>query len=432
MSEAIRDSGEVPDGYEEVEFGPKTLVVPSDWTVESFGEVFQRRKESIEAENGQSVRYVGLEHLDSGELDLNGYEENGLDRSSSRAFREGDVLFGKLRPNLNKAAIAPFGGICSSDIIPIYSADPTLQQYLPYLMHSEIVRDRVVSTMEGTNLPRTSWSDLEKILIPLPPKPEQRRIADILSTVDRQIQQSKEFVELTQEVRKGVLNEVIQKGRGARQGDKIKLGPKSLIKPNDWEITSIGEVADVTVGHVSSISEHYSREGEIPVLSTKNISESGILLSDVYRVDEEFDQNNIGSRANPGDIIMARHGDGGICAQVPESIGQVQCLNVVIIKPKTIDSDFLQYQMNLKETRKRLMSMAGGSVQSVVNTGTIRSFKIVAPPEEEQLRIANIGNTIKKALDDGIRQKQKLIELKRGLMQDLLTGKVRVNPDNAD
>nr|WP_236639572.1 hypothetical protein [Salinigranum halophilum] len=199
MSEALEQS-DIREGYEEVQFGPKALIVPGDWTTERLGDVFHHRRESINVNDGETVRYVGLKHLDSGQLDINGYDEDGRERSSSRAFREGDILFGKLRPNLNKAAIAPFTGICSSDIIPIYADDEALQRYLPYLMHSKLVRDRVVSTMEGTNLPRTSWGDLKNTLIPSPHSPNSaasptsfRRSTSRFSRLTRSLTSERQF-----------------------------------------------------------------------------------------------------------------------------------------------------------------------------------------------------------------------------------------------
>jgi len=287
--------------------------------------------------------------------------------------------------------------------------------------------DRISSLTEGTGISHVPRDFTQTFEVLKPPLDEQRRIADILSTVDEQIQQTNQIIELVTRLRRGILNDVISNGKYENKSASVNLGPKSVRKPDSWKIVSIGDVAEVTVGHVSGISDDYSDSGRIPVLSTKNISEAGIDLSEVHYVSESFDQENPGSRASPGDIIMARHGEGGTCAQVPNSLGQAQCLNVVIIKPQKINADFLQHQMNLPETRKRLMSMAGGSVQSVVNTGTIRSFQILLPDNSAQLNIAGIGNTVEELLNIEACRKSELMKLKRGLRQDLLTGKTRIN-----
>ena len=195
------------DEFKEVRIGVKKLEIPINWEVANFGDIYIKRNERSKTE--EEYNYVSLGHMETGNLKLMGKDNNGQNRSSNRVFKEGDVLYGKLRPYLRKGAIAEFEGICSTDIIPLYSTDKSINEYLIYVVHSKYFVDFAISTMEGTNLPRTSWSDIKKLNIPIPPLEEQKKIANILSSVDSKIQKKQEQKEKLEELKKGLMQKLL-------------------------------------------------------------------------------------------------------------------------------------------------------------------------------------------------------------------------------
>ena len=130
------------------------------------------------------VPYVGLEHLDSGAMDVNGCGDSSLVQSNCSSFKTGNILYGKLRPYLDKAIISPFDGICSTEIVVMDAKDNSTNQFLIYHIHSDDFVGHNVSHAFGTKMPRTSFDIIGEYLLPLPSLPEQHRIATILSTVD--------------------------------------------------------------------------------------------------------------------------------------------------------------------------------------------------------------------------------------------------------
>ena len=193
--------------FKEVRVGTKLIKIPTKWDLLQFNQVYKKRnKRNKEARN---YRYIGLEHIESGNINLIDYDKNGKERSSSRMFEEGDILYGKLRPYLDKAAISKFDGICSTDIIPIYSTDLSTNEYLLYLLHSKYFVDFAVSTMEGTNLPRTSWRVIKNLNIPVPPLEEQKKIASILSSVDEKIKKEEEYKSKLERLKKGLMQKLL-------------------------------------------------------------------------------------------------------------------------------------------------------------------------------------------------------------------------------
>ncbi|MDS0299366.1 restriction endonuclease subunit S [Halogeometricum sp. S1BR25-6] len=436
MSEALEQS-DLREGYEEVQLGPKTFIVPSDWSTERFGNVYQRRRASVDDLEDGEIRYVGLKHLDSGQLKINGYDEDGRERSSSRVFRKGDVLFGKLRPNLNKAAIAPFSGVCSSDIIPLYAKEDTHQQYLPHLMHSKLIRDRVVSTMEGTNLPRTSWKDLEKTLIPLPSLPEQRRIADILSTVEEQIQQTDGIIETRTELREGLLQNLLKNGIGHNKYNSLRVGPISIQVPKSWELEAIDDIIlpgkDGLRGGPpgSRIKKGNRVEQGYKIYVQDHVINDDFSLRDDYISEDKFEQLESAAPI-PGDVLVTRRGTIGKSTVFPENAKEgIISDSLIRIRPDSVClPEFLSLVINSSNLiRLQIQSLSYGSSRKGLNNKIVKQLIIPLPPIEEQEEIIEMLSVVNRTIDLENERRSQLSDLKRGLMQDLLTGKVRVKTD---
>lgn len=121
----------------------------------------------------------------------------------------GDVLFGKLRTNLRKAAVAPFDGLCSTDILPIFGEGDLETPYLLQLAQSGDLCQYAIATVSGANMPRTSWKQLSKFVVKLPPVPEQRKIVVIPSSVDDAIEKAQAVIEQVQLVKRGLMHELL-------------------------------------------------------------------------------------------------------------------------------------------------------------------------------------------------------------------------------
>jgi len=168
---------------QETEIGP----LPAHWRVVRLGEVATLFTRGIDPANAGAKRYIGLEHIEPGNIRLQHWGKADDVRSLKTAFQQGDVLYGKLRPYLDKAVLAEWDGICSTDILVIKTQSSLLPEFLAYLVHTSQFIDYAISTTTGVNHPRTSWKALQKFSIPLPPLAEQREIARILQAVDGKI-----------------------------------------------------------------------------------------------------------------------------------------------------------------------------------------------------------------------------------------------------
>lgn len=169
---------------QDTQIGP----IPAHWRVVRLGEVATLRMGTILPTEAPNAKYVGLEHLDSGETFIRRHGVAVETRSTKAVFKPGDILYGKLRPYLDKAAIAEWEGVCSTDILVLVGKPNNVDSYfLAYLMHSTHILSHAIATTTGVNHPRTSWKALSQTIIPLPPLPEQQEIARILQAVDEKI-----------------------------------------------------------------------------------------------------------------------------------------------------------------------------------------------------------------------------------------------------
>jgi len=184
-----------------------------DWKERALEELCSPRRELVEPSSTGANRYVGLEHIDPGSQRIRRWGNDGELRSTKSRFYVGDVLYGKLRPYLDKAALADFDGVCSTDIIPLRShsemADPC---YLSFLLHMAAFLAHAVATTSGVNHPRTSWGDIARFSYPIPPHPEQRAIAAVLSKIQAAVEVQDKLVATLKELKAATMARLFREG----------------------------------------------------------------------------------------------------------------------------------------------------------------------------------------------------------------------------
>lgn len=147
------------------------------------GEVAKERKETCKgSKNGYPI--VGLEHLTPEEITLSSWDED-KENSFTKFFRKGDILFGRRRAYLKKAALAPFEGICSGDITVIEAIpDKIIPDLLPFVIQNDALFDFAIGKSAGSLSPRVKWENLKNYEFELPDMDKQRELAKVLWAMD--------------------------------------------------------------------------------------------------------------------------------------------------------------------------------------------------------------------------------------------------------
>ncbi|MDM1523917.1 restriction endonuclease subunit S [Empedobacter sp. 225-1] len=167
-----------------------------NWEKVTLGEIVFEPKETakdIIAEGFEHI--VGLEHIVSGDVHLRNSFSNDTDTTFTKVFRAGDILFGRRRAYLKKAAQASFNGVCSGDITVMRANDKLDVRLLPFVIHNEKFFDYAVKHSAGGLSPRVKFKDLANYEFLLPPKDQQAELADLLWAMDEVIEKDLEVLE---------------------------------------------------------------------------------------------------------------------------------------------------------------------------------------------------------------------------------------------
>jgi type I restriction enzyme S subunit len=200
-------------------------------------------------------------------------------KSSKTAFKIGDILFGKLRPYLRKGAQADFDGVCSTDILAFRAKATCESDFLKFVIHSDEFVAHAKSTTSGVQHPRTSWPSLREFRLSLPPLPEQKKIAHILSTVQRAIEAQERIIQTTTELKKALMHKLFTEGLRHEPQKQTEIGPV----PESWEVVELGSLAKVGNGSTPKrANETYWEGGTIPWLNSTKIHDRFITEADQF------------------------------------------------------------------------------------------------------------------------------------------------------
>ena len=162
----------------------------STWRRVKFGDVVRNVNENVKDPEAAGIdRVIGLEHLDPCELRIDRWGDLTEETTFTRRVKPGQTLFGKRRAYQRKTAYAEFDAVCSGDILVFESADPAvlLPELLPFIAMTDGFYAKALETSAGSLSPRTRWSDLATYEFELPPLVDQRRIADLLWSIEQHL-----------------------------------------------------------------------------------------------------------------------------------------------------------------------------------------------------------------------------------------------------
>lgn len=184
-------------------------LVPESWDVVELSEVCDRVSVNVQPNPNGEKPYVGLEHIVPGQIYLTSWGTESDVVSSKAQFRKGEILYGKLRPYLDKAALAHFDGMSSTDILIFTGKDDVQNEFLIHFFHTERLIDYAKSTTTGVQHPRTSWSTLKKLKLGLPSKTERKLIAQTLNLFEDKLSSLQKKKQTLTDLFKTLLHELM-------------------------------------------------------------------------------------------------------------------------------------------------------------------------------------------------------------------------------
>lgn len=386
------------EGYKKTEVG----VIPKDWEVKKLGDIvticYGKSQKEVENSTG---KYKIL-----GTGGLMGYADDFL-------WNEPSVLIGRK------------GTIDKPQYIeePFWTVDTLFytklkNQYLAKWLYYYLNNIDLKKYNEATGVPSLSTANLNTINIITPPLKEQEKIAEILSTVDCQIDDTEMLIEKCRVLKKGLMQRLLSKGIGHSE---FKMSEVSEI-PVGWEVKKLEEFSDV----IDSLHEtpKYVDEG-ISMIRVIDINGRAIDTKNTVKVTEEV-YNKFTRKYTPmsEDIIMSRVGSYGLVSYLYGEENVCLGQNIVVITTD-INKKYLFYALSSEYVKREIEKVTVGSSQKTLSLANIKKLHIALPRLEEQNKIANVLLAVDNEIEEYENKRQRLEELKKGLMQQLLTGKVR-------
>lgn len=181
-----------------------------EWNTKIFSSIVELGKEKFDPKNSdQTIECIELEHISQGTAILSGSTTTYKSVSTKNCFHNGSVLFGKLRPYLRKYWLADRNGVCSTEIWVINANRKfSIPEYIFYLVQSEFFID-AASKSSGTHMPRADWNIVKDILIHVPSLKEQKKIAGVLSSHDKEIVALRYDLGLLQKQKKALMQQLL-------------------------------------------------------------------------------------------------------------------------------------------------------------------------------------------------------------------------------
>ena len=401
----------VRDGYKITELGE----IPSDWNIMKLSEV-------AEIVMGQSP-------------DSSSYN----DTEDGVAFFQGKTEFGRINPVVKKwcnnptkiskpldiliSVRAPVGDVNINNIEAcigrglgaIRATSSSNYKYLYYAIQK--YNNQLKKASQGSTFEAINSNDLKGLKLPIPHIDEQEKIASILSTVDEQIDNVDALIEKNKELKKGLMQTLLTKGIGHTKFKKTEIGEI----PEEWKVVKLGEVCDFKQGFQIPRSEQIleCKEGYIRYL---------------YITDFFSDNNKLFIKESrkyyyiePRDIAIANTGN--TCGKAFRGATGVLSNNMFKIfnDKNRISDNYLWSYLNSDYYWNELSKYFNTAGQPHVGHKNMSQLKIAIPNKLiEQEKIASILSEVDKKIEEYENKKQKLEELKKGLMQQLLTGMIRV------
>jgi len=374
---------------------------------------------------GGNIRWAKVDDIEFEISDTKNYlTQEGLDNSSAKLWPEGSVIvttgatIGKV--GISQEPIATKQGI--TGIVTDHNLD---SRYLAYFLISE--KETLLRFAQGGTFEEIRPYILKRLRIPLPPLPEQRRIAEILSTVDELIQQTQDIIRESKNLKSGLIQDLIFFENKHGRTQTVQLGPKTADIAESWDVASLGEVTTkVQYGSSKSLS----KEGVYPVFRMNNI-EDGKMVSSPMKYSMLNEEEAQKYRLEKGDILLNRTnsidlvGKSGIFDLEGEYIFASYLIR--IRTNEKMNPHFLNYYLNSHTGQGNLYSIATrGASQANINATNLQQLNVPVPPLDSQDRIVRQVHSVEEKIEQEQETNQCLKYLQRGLMQDLLTAKVRV------
>ena len=411
----------LPEGWNDVVLGDHAYIKARiGWRGLSSSEYTEKGPYLIAGKHliGSRIDWANCDHI----------SEYRYEESKEIQLQELDVIISKdgTIGRLGFVENMPSKATINGTMMLIRPSDKFSSKFIYFYLQGNKFQKIVQEKVSGSSVPHIFQRDMVTLNVPHPPLPEQKKIAAILTSVDTVIEKTQAQINKLKDLKTGMMQELLTKGIGHTE---FKDSPVGRI-PVEWEVAEIGEVAEqVKPGPFgSSLTKSMYVKSGFKVYGQEQVISGDLSVGNYYINQEKYDELSA-FKVQAGEILISLVGTFGQVAIVPEQF-KPGVINPRLLKlrfPKnSIIPDFIAYQLRSEFVLNQLKQFQQGGTMGVLSATTVKPVKLIIPPVNAQIQIANAISSIDEMIDVNKHKLASIKYAKKSLMQDLLTGKVRV------
>lgn len=425
----------IKEGYKETSIG----VIPNNWKVINIGDIGKvitgsTPKTSVKeyySKNG----FLWASPADLGKskyISATNKKLSDLGFKQTRKLPPNSILITCIGSTIGKIGMAKELMSSNQQINSIVSFDKNDPEFYYYVLES---MSSFIKFLAGTQaVPLINKSDFSSIKVVNPPLPEQQKIAKILSTVDVKLENISQQIQTTEQLKKGLMQQLLSGKFNVLENrpytnEELKDSPLGKIS-KEWEIVKFN---DILIDDKKALGYGILQPGEgvddgVPMLRTVDLTDRGRADTTILKVPKNISDTSLNTILEGNEVLISVMGTLGRAIVVPKEWkgwNVNRALAVVRVNEK-IDRYFLFHIFQSPYFKLLIDRESLGSAQMRINLNNLRKFAILLPKIEEQQKITNMLSVVNIKIEQLYTKKAHYIQLKKGLMQQLLTGKIRV------
>lgn len=391
------------------------------WRRVKFGDVVRLSKARSQDPLADGIeRYVGLEHLEPGDLRIRSWGNVADGVTFTSVFQPGQVLFGKRRAYQRKVAVADFSGVCSGDIYVLETKDAQvlLPELLPFICQTDAFFDHAVGTSAGSLSPRTNWTSLADFVFSLPPVEKQREAVNALLALNKTANCTSNLVAECNTLYLASLDHLL---------GLTCLPPRALQSADTKTVFPVLELQDV-IDQSRPISYGILQPGKevadgIPMLRTMDFDELGRReRTEVFKVTESVEKTSVSTRLQGGELLISVMATIGRTFVVPDSMAGFnvnRALAVIAPGRGEVSSEYLEAFFHSRYARQTLEADKIGSAQLRINLEQLRKMRLPVPSMAEQQEIVALRSELKRNIADTEARRSSFNEFREKFLREV-------------
>ena len=412
---------EVTLGHKLTEAG----VIPEEWEARPLPKAARIANGQVDPrmEPYRSMVLVAPDHIESGTGRLlvrqTASEQHAI--SGKYVFNRGDVVYSKIRPNLRKAVLVDFDGLCSADMYPLKPARNVAGGFLLAVLLGRRFTDYAESVSVRSGIPKINRAEMAGFVVALPPVCEQCAIATALSDLDSLLDGLERLIAKKRDLKQAAMQQLLT--------GQTRLSGFS----GDWTEKPLSEVGDIKSGGTPNTTQPHFWDGGVPWCTPTDVTALRgwkYLMDTARTISTAGLQFSAAELIPPRSLIMTSRATIGECAINLGPVTTNQGFKSIVTFAE-IDVEFLYYLMTTQKTN--LVTLCAGSTFLEIGKKQLSGYKITLPEDRgEQEAIATVLSDMDAEIAALEARRDKTRDLKQAMMQELLTGKTRLVQPEVD